>query len=271
MSNEFHGVGILGDCLAVMRLIPNGSVDMILTDLPYGTTNCRWDTIIPLEPLWREYERVAKPNAAIVLFSAQPFTTQLISSNMKHFRYCWYWVKPYATGFTFAKYQPMRRVEDICVFYRKMPKYHPQGVRRLEKPLKKTKRRVEDSVYKTGTLAREHEQIYTGYPKNVLEYGSVSNGKRLHPTQKPLELCEYLIQTYTDAGDLVLDCCAGSGTTAEACVRTLRHYIAIEQEERYFARSEYRLKSAEAEVDAIFARIRENVKKTEKMLEGICK
>ncbi len=239
----------LGDCLEKMRSIPSGSVDMILTDLPYGTTACRWDSIIPFEPLWREYERVIKPDGAVVLFAAQPFTTKLIESNFRRFRYCWYWLKPYATGFTFAKYQPMRRVEDICVFYKRQPNYHPQGLRELTEPIRRAKRKTADSVYKSGTLSKPHEQRYTGYPKNVLEFPSdVPGGKgRLHPTQKPVALCEYLIRTYTDPGDIVLDSCCGSGTTAAACVRTFRHYIGIEMDAVYHARAVERVEREAAE------------------------
>lgn len=270
MNNHKKGIHIRGDCLDVMKSIPDKTVDMILTDLPYGTTDCRWDSIIPFEPMWREYERITKPNAAIVLFSAQPFTTQLIYSNMRHFRYCWYWLKPYATGFTFAKYQPMRRVEDICVFYKKQPKYHPIGLKRLDKPVKHSKRETPDSVYKSRTLAKEHEQVYTGYPRNVLEYGSEVYGSRsrLHPTQKPVKLCEYLIRTYTDPGDIVLDSCAGSGTTAEACIRTGRHYIAIEQDEKYYSRADERIYRAENEAEASLRRIRESIDTIERCMKG---
>lgn len=239
----------LGDCLEKMRSIPSGSVDMILTDLPYGTTACKWDSIIPFEPLWKEYERVIKADGAIVLFAAQPFTTKLIESNFRRFRYCWYWLKPYATGFTFAKHQPMRRVEDICVFYKRQPKYRPQGLRELAKPIRRAKRKTADSVYKSGTLAKPHEQRYTGYPKNVLEFPSdVPGGKgRLHPTQKPVTLCEYLIRTYTDPGDIVLDSCCGSGTTAAACVRTFRHYIGIEMDSEYHTRAVERVEREAAD------------------------
>lgn len=239
----------LGDCLDKKRSIPSGSGDMILTDLPYGTTACRWDSIIPFEPLWKEYERVIKPDGAVVLFAAQPFTTKLIESNLRRFRYCWYWLKPYATGFTFAKYQPMRRVEDICVFYKRQPNYRPQGLRKLAEPIRRVKRETADSVYKSGTLSKPHEQRYTGYPKNVLEFPSdVPGGKgRLHPTQKPVALCEYLIRTYTDPGDIVLDSCCGSGTTAAACVRTFRHYIGIEMDAVYHARAVERVERETAE------------------------
>ena len=241
------GIHILGDCIEVMKNIPSGSADMILTDLPYGTTACAWDEVIDFKSLWREYNRIAKPNAAVVLFSAQPFTSALIMSNPHAFRYQWYWLKPYSTGFTFAKYQPMRRVEDICVFARKTPRYYPQGVHTLPTPRKKRRGGCADSVYKTSTLEGEYEQKMTGYPKNTLEFPSEVYGRktRLHPTQKPLALCEYLIKTYTEAGDTVLDNCSGSGTTAEACIRTHRSYIAIEKDETYFSRAGERISRAE--------------------------
>lgn len=236
---------IFGDCIEGMRDLPDGSVDMILTDLPYGTTNCAWDSIIPFTPLWAQYKRVAKPNAAVVLFAAQPFTTALIGSNPTMFKYLWYWVKPYSTGFTFAKYQPMRRVEDICVFYRRMPTYNPQGLRRIDKPIAKQKSYTPDSVYKSSTLLKPHQQLFTGYPRNVLEYNSDtrSNRDRLHPTQKPVALCEYLIRTYTNPGDTVLDSCAGSGTTAVAAVNAGRGYVCFESDKIYYDRAVSRLEA----------------------------
>lgn len=269
--NFCFGRHVLGDCLEVMRRIPDCTADMILTDLPYGTTDCAWDEIIDFSLLWREYDRIAKPNAAVVLFSAEPFTAKLIMSNPRAFRYLWYWIKPYSTGFTFAKYQPMRCVEDICVFYRKMPKYNPQGVKKLDIPKVRKKRAVADSVYKSRTLTKEHVQRYTGYPKNTLEFPSEVFGKntRLHPTQKPLKLCEYLIKTYTDPGDVVLDSCSGSGTTAEACIRTGRNYIAIEKSETYYSRAGVRLEKAEAETRETFSEIRENTRRLMKYAEDI--
>lgn len=228
-----------------MKELPDGSVDMIFTDLPYGTTDCKWDSIIPFPALWEQYNRVAKRNAAVVLFAAQPFTTALISSNPTAFKYLWYWLKPYVTRFTFAKYQPMRRVEDICVFYRKMPTYNPQGLKRLDKPVTKQKSFTPDSVYESKTLLKPYEIMFTGYPKNVLEFQSdvKSNRGRLHPTQKPVALCEYLIRTYTNDGETVLDSCRGSGTTGVACLRTNRNFIGIEMNEIYFGRAKERIEA----------------------------
>ena len=222
-----------GDCLELMKDIPCGSVDLVLCDLPYGTTNCSWDSVLPFDLLWGEYNRILKPNGAAVLFSAQPFTTQLISSNPKAFRYCWYWMKNQATGFTFAKYQPMRRVEDICVFYRKMPTYNPQGVQAVVggKARKKNPKNRE-SVYKMTTLMKEHTPKFTNYPKNVLQFNTE---RGLHPTQKPVPLLEYLVRTYTNEGDTILDNCMGSGSTGVAVKRVGgRHFIGIEQNKQYF-------------------------------------
>jgi site-specific DNA-methyltransferase (adenine-specific) len=216
---------------------------MILCDLPYGTTDCKWDSVIPFDKLWDQYNRVLKPNGAAVLFSAQPFTTQLIGSNRKAFRYCWYWLKNTATGFAFAKHQPMRKVEDICVFYRKMPTYNPQGVVGIPEDKQKTykKRKAkQDTVYKTNTLMKPYKPRFTNYPKNVLQFNSE---RGYHPTQKPVALLEYLVRTYTNEGDTILDNCMGSGSTGVAVKRVGgRHFIGIEQDQKYFEIAKKRIK-----------------------------
>lgn len=220
-----------GDCLELMSDIPDNSIDMILCDLPYGTTACKWDTIIPFNELWKSYNRVIKDNGAIVLFSAQPFTTKLISSNLKHFRYCWYWKKNNVTGGIFCKYQPMRCIEDICVFYKKMPTYNPQGLKKLDKI--KVSQPQKMSVY--GKKKNPSFQSYTGYPKHLLEFDNIAvGGKRLHPTQKPVNLLEYLIKTYTNEGDTVLDNCMGSGSSGIACINTDRRFIGIEKDTKFY-------------------------------------
>lgn len=222
-----------GDCLQLMKYIPDDSVDLILCDPPYGTTDCAWDSVLPFDQLWKEYNRILKPNGAVVLFSAQPFTTHLIHSNPKAFRYCWYWLKNMATGFTYARYQPMRQVEDICVFYRKMPTYNPQGLQAIvgQKVRRKTAPKRE-SIYKTSTLLKEYTPRFTNYPKNVLQFNSE---RGLHPTQKPVPLLEYLVRTYTNEGDTILDNCMGSGTTGVAVKRVGgRHFIGIEQSREYY-------------------------------------
>lgn len=217
-----------------MKEVPEKSVDMILCDLPYNVTACEWDKILPFPLLWEQYKRVIKLNGAIVLFSIQPFTTKLIHSNLKDFCYCWYWKKNNKTGAPFAKVQPMRCIEDICVFYQKKPTYNPQGLKKLEKPKTRTKptnKSVYDS-FKGGNLTQE----YTNYPVHLLEIKNeaVDSRKRFHPTQKPVALLEYLIKTYTNEGETVLDNCMGSGSTGVACVNTNRRFIGMELDENYF-------------------------------------
>lgn len=235
-----------GDCLEIMKDIPTGLVDMILCDLPYGTTDCKWDEIIPLDKLWKEYERIIKEDGAIVLTAAQPFTTHLINSNRKAFKYCWYWIKNISTGFCFAKYQPLRKVEDVCVFYKKRPKYNPQGLVRLEnakKKMRKSKKNNGEWVY-SNTLNGEYTPQWTNYPNNVLEF---KTERGYHPTQKPVPLFEYLIKTYTDEGMIVLDNCMGSGTTGVACMSTNRKFIGIEMDEKYFKIAKSRIENSLAQ------------------------
>ena len=230
-----------GDCLELMKQIPDGSVDMILCDLPYGTTAAKWDSVIPFEQLWAEYERVIKPNGAIVLTAAQPFTSVLIVSNLKLFRYQWYWLKNKVTGFANAKKQPLRNVEDVLVFYKKLPTYNPQGLVRIDKKKKNGKSvggetlrtDIEKSAGKGSlrTAGREYIQEFTNYPRQALQVDC--EPKTSHPTQKPVALFEYLIRTYTNEGETVLDNCIGSGTTAVAAINTGRNFIGIEQESEY--------------------------------------
>ena len=215
-----------------MCRIPDKSIDMILCDLPYGTTACKWDTIIPFEPLWEQYERVIKDNGAIVLTASQPFTTTLINSNPSLFRYCWYWKKKYSTGFMNANKMPLRNVEEVVVFYRRLPTYRPQGVVAVNR--KQTRRRDKaTTIYNDmGLKEGEYTQEFTNYPSQVLEFGK--EGNSVHPTQKPVALFEYLIETYTNEGETVLDNCMGSGTTAIAALNTGRYFIGIEKEKKYF-------------------------------------
>lgn len=224
------------ECIAGMSLIPDGAVDMILCDLPYGITDCGWDKLLPLDQLWQQYERIVKPNGAIVLTCSQPFTTKLIASNQKLFKYCWYWKKNQVTGFPFAKYQPLRCIEEIAVFYKKAPTYNPQGLVKLDKPRHvKATGKSKDYVYDGNTLCNAYETTYTNYPKQLLEFACQREG--LHPTQKPVALFEYLIKTYTNEGELVLDNCIGSGTTAVACINTGRDYIGFEIDEGYYKKA----------------------------------
>ena len=231
-----------GNCLELMKDIPDGSVDMILCDLPYGTTDCKWDAVIPFEPLWGNYLRIIKANGAIVLFSAQPFTTSLIASNMKQYRYNWYWKKNNKTGGIFAKVQPLRCVEDICVFYRKTPTYNPQGIVKLEKPVIHKARNM--TIYRDKK--NDSIQTHKGYPDHLLEFAGAGYGKekREHPTQKPVALLEYLVKTYTNPGETVMDNCMGSGSTGVACVNTGREFIGIEMDKKYFDIARQRIETA---------------------------
>lgn len=240
MNKIYNYVLKNGDCLNIMNEIENKSIDMILADLPYGTTSCKWDSVIDLEKLWEHYNRIIKDNGVIVLFSAQPFTTSLINSNMKHYKYSWYWLKNNVTGFAFAKYQPMRRVEDINVFYKKHGIYNPQGLKKVEN-MKKRKRKApkRETIYKENTLQNEYTPQFTNYPKNVLQFNK--EVKCVHPTQKPVELLEYLIKTYTNEEMIVLDNCMGSGSTGVACGNTGRRFIGIEKDNNYFKIAQRRI------------------------------
>jgi len=239
---------LLGDCLELMKDIPNGSIDMILCDLPYGTTACKWDVIIPFDKLWEQYERIIKPNGAIVLTTSQPFTSALVMSNIKMFKYELIWEKNFSGGFILAKKQPMKYHENILVFYKAQPTYNPI----FEKYASTTKNRFKNSgkvnssklqsvnyVNEIQGIKRVQDEIKLdrgAYPKSVQKIKGVPNcnGGRLHPTQKPIALFEYLIKTYTNEKDLVLDNCAGSGTTAIACLNTNRQFIVMEKEEKYY-------------------------------------
>ena len=225
--NEIYNM----DCLKGMQMIDDKSVDMILCDLPYGVTNCGWDSVIPFEELWKQYKRIIKDNGVIVLTGIQPFTTRMINSNIDWFKYCWYWNKNQVTNFAQAKKQPLRCVEEICVFYKKSPTYNPQGLIKLDKTIKRNRKKSEkESIYR-HSLEGEYEVKYTNYPRQVLNFKCERTG--LHPTQKPVKLFQYLIETYTNEGELVLDNCIGSGTTAIACINSNRDFIGFEREKRY--------------------------------------
>jgi len=228
MKNEIF----FGDCLEVMKDIPDGSVDMILCDLPYGTTKCKWDSVIPFAPLWEHYKRVTKKNAAIVLTASQPFTTALISSNMKMFKYCWVWEKTVGTNPMLTKKQPFRKHEDVVIFYLKQPVYNPQMV--AGKPYTDKVRESGLDAINGGVrgIKKAIANKGTRYPSSVQKFSNPNN-KNVHPTQKPVTLFEYLIKTYTNEGETVLDNCAGSFTTAVACNNLNRDWICIEQEPKY--------------------------------------
>lgn len=321
-----------GDCLELLPEIPDGSVDLVLCDLPYGITDCKWDSVIPMDRLWKEYKRILKGNGVAALFCAQPFTTTLINSNRSAFRYCWYWLKNQTTGFAFARYQPMRKIEEIAVFVCNSPgrnnegrhmalrrylldelkqsgktradidrllgnsmsshyftmgqqfsiptaeqweklqagtgrfdrayqeiraeyekelgstpgqpaTYNPQGLQ-VATGARPRKRYMsnQDSVYKIDTLLQEYTPRFTNWPKNVLQFDTE---RGLHPTQKPVPLLEYLVRTYTNPGDTVLDNCMGSGSTGVAVKRTGdRHFIGMEKDQKYFDIAKSRIKEA---------------------------
>lgn len=228
------------NCLEGMKYIPDRSIDMILCDLPYGTTRCRWDEIIPFDLLWEQYKRIIKDNGAIVLTASQPFTTKLIQSNFNWFRYEWIWKKgEHVTGFPNANRMPLKNHENICVFYRKLPTYNPQGLIKI-KP-KKVKRKPNMQVLgeRNNSLNRVHVVRYKNFPKSVISFPRDS--KTFHPTQKPSSLFEYIIKTYTNEGETVLDNCMGGFTTAIACDNTNRNWIGFEIEEEYCGKGQKRI------------------------------
>lgn len=222
-----------GDCLELMKDIPDGSVDMILCDLPYGTTACKWDTIIPFEPLWEQYNRIIKDNGAIVLTASQPFTSALVMSNVKGYKHSWIWNKVRGVGFQVAKYRPMSSHEDVLIFSKKGMKVNYYPIKELlDKPKSSKVYSSSESnplKYNDGKL-----RTYTHRnPKTIITFSNAYQKGKMHPTQKPVALFEYLIKTYTNEGDTVLDNCAGSGTTAIAAINTNRNYILMEQEQEY--------------------------------------
>ena len=225
------------DCLEGMKLIPDKSIDMILCDLPYGTTACKWDTIIPFEPLWEQYKRVIKDNGAIVLTASQPFTSALVMSNIVWFKYEWIWDKVLPSGMQIAKYRPMQRHENILVFCKTTPSYNP--IKTLQKERKgKIYSKSESSPIKYDN---GKTKIYKDkYPQSIQVFYKREK-QSLHPTQKPVALFEYLIKTYTNEGETVLDNCIGSGTTAVACINTNRNYIGFELSEEYCKIAEERI------------------------------
>lgn len=226
-----------GDCLELMNDIPDKSIDMIFSDLPYGTTHCKWDSIIPLEPLWKQYKRIIKDNGAILLFAQTPFDKVLGASNLKMLRYEWIWEKTQATGHLNSKKMPMKAHENILVFYKKLPIYNPQmteGHTPIHSYTKYIKTQNNTEIY--GQMNREISGggETTRYPRSVLTFASDKQTCYLHPTQKPLALCEYMIKTYTNEDDTVLDSTAGSMTTGIAAIKTGRKVICIEKDKEIF-------------------------------------
>ena len=231
----------LGDCLEVMAQLPDASVDMILCDLPYGTTACKWDTVIPFEPLWAQYRRITKKNAAIVLTASQPFTTALIASNMREFRYCWVWDKKKGGNIQVLKWQPYKVHEDIVVFSSGAVKYYPIKTKQKERTGKTYSAGEANGIPNYGDLRTYNDK----HPKSIIDVSNANQKGKVHPTQKPVALMEYLIRTYTQEGETVLDNCMGSGTTGVACINTGRQFIGIERDDKYFAIASERIAAAE--------------------------
>lgn len=226
----------LGECLELMpKHVEDKSIDMIFCDLPYGTTKCKWDIIIPFDELWSEYERVIKDNGVILLFGNEPFSSALRTRNLKLYRYDWIWEKTKATGFQNSKIQPMRKYENLSVFYKRKPTYNPQGL---------VKKEDAKTNVRSGNIKNEHSfntykgknpvAEFTNYPTNIVKFKNASGKGHLHPTQKPLSLIEYMIKTYTNEGDLILDNTCGSGTTGRGAKNLNRDYIMMETNEEYY-------------------------------------
>jgi len=230
-----------GDCLDKMKDIPDGSIDAVMTDPPYGTTACKWDSVIPFDEMWEQLKRITKKNGAIVLFGSQPFTSALVMSNVKMFKYCWVWEKTRKTGFPNSQRQPLRNIEDIVVFYKNQATYNPQGVTRIDKNVTRNKPKNDtvNAGENDGSLCRNYVQEFTGYPNQIVKVKS--EGNTTHPTQKPVALMEYLIKTYTNEGETVLDFAMGSGTTGVACKNLNRNFIGIELDPEYFKIAEKRI------------------------------
>ena len=233
-----------------MKDIPDKSVDMILCDLPYGTTDCKWDSVIPFEPLWDQYNRLIKDNGAIVLFGSEPFSSALRMSNLTMYKYDWVWDKVQGANFLNVKYQPLKNIENIMVFSkgritngRRQPiKYNPQGV--VKNNIVKTNSSDYTGTFSSSSIkkGKQYMTTGTGYPKCIIQF--TKDKSSLHPTQKPVALLEYLIKTYTNKGDVVLDNCMGSGSTGVACVNTNRRFIGIKLDEGYFNIAKKRIEEA---------------------------
>jgi DNA modification methylase len=226
------------DCLKVLPTIPNKSIDLILTDPPYGTTSCKWDSVIPFEPMWKELKRIIKDNGCIAVFGSEPFSSALRMSNIKQFKYDWYWNKKIPSGMAFAKYQPMRQLELISIFSKNKTNYYPQKILR-DKPIKSGGIKKSETAPHNLPKGFKKEYKYKN-PINLIEFDKIRNGS-VHPTQKPVALLEYLIKTYTNEGDTVLDFTMGSGSTGVACKNTNRKFIGIEMDKNYFDIAEKRI------------------------------
>jgi site-specific DNA-methyltransferase (adenine-specific) len=233
-----------GDCLELMRDLPNESIDMILADLPYGTTQNKWDVIIPLDKLWEQYERIIKENGMICLTSAEPFTSTLITSNKKMFKYDLIWDKKLSSGFLNAKRMPLRRHEQILCFYKKLPTYNPEMVTRGKVRKKGITTETGKHTSNYGEFKNSVVENNEYYPTSIIEVSNANRKDKLHPTEKPVALLEYLIKTYTNENEIVLDNTMGSGTTGVACVNTNRGFIGMELDDKYFEIAKARINEA---------------------------
>lgn len=244
MLNENVQLG-LGDCLELMKSIPDGSVDMILTDPPYGTTACKWDSVIPFEPMWAELKRIIKPNGAIVLFGSEPFSSALRMSNIKQYKYDWVWDKVTAKGHLVAKIRPMQQTENICVFGAGKINYYPIMVER-DKARKDVDVEYSRTEIMGGKTTKPQSKIVRDkkYPKNLLTFSNASQKDKVHPTQKPVALLEYLIKTYTQENETVLDFTFGSGSTGVAAKNLNRKFIGIELDQNYFEIAKKRIQES---------------------------
>jgi site-specific DNA-methyltransferase (adenine-specific) len=242
---------IQGDCLQEMKNIPDGSVDLVLTDPPYGTTACKWDSVITFEPMWEQLKRVIKPNGAIVLMGSQPFTSALVMSNPKMFKYCWVWDKSLSVGHLVSKYRPMKRTEDICIFSNGACSFTKSGNKMSYFPIMEKRERIRKHKPSNSksTLVNNHsldpnykrEDYSFRFPTNILNIKNTNRSGLFHPTQKPVALMEYLIKTYTNEGETVLDFTMGSGTTGVACKNLNRDFIGIELDPEYFSIAKKRI------------------------------
>jgi DNA modification methylase len=232
-----------GDCLHILETIPDFSIDLVIADLPYGVTACKWDTIIPFAPLWKSYRRIVKPGGSIVFTAIQPFTSAIVMSNPEWFRHHWIYEKAKATNFVKARRMPMRYHEDVLIFCDRQPKYKPQMI--AGKPYKKVQRNMRNGTLEyTRPVGTVSENSGTRFPSSIIRFVNPSNAGQLHATQKPVELIEYLINTYSDQGDVVLDNVMGSGTTGIACINTGRQFIGIEKDPEIFVTARGRISSA---------------------------
>jgi site-specific DNA-methyltransferase (adenine-specific) len=249
-----------GDCLIEMDKIADHSIDAIIADLPYGTTACSWDSVIPFEPLWKHFKRVIKDRGAVVLFGSEPFSSLLRVSNLDWYKYDWVWNKVNVTGFLDVKQRPMKKHENVIVFYGNQPTYNPQLSGNASKSYGKLRTGTNELDIYSGSFGSDFSQEM-GYPQSIIKFQRPTNRSGevygLHPTQKPVALLEYLVKTYTNEGDTVLDCTMGSGTTGAACGRLNRRFIGIEQDPGYFAIAENRIKNAYGD----FVRTPEEVEK----------